>query len=295
VTNQGPDLIGDFQRWLMRAGARGMSRELADQVRTAIGRNQPSGDVWETATSEPPPGEAPECAWCPLCRAARLVREAKPGRDTRVAAVGDALTTVVQDAVSVLEAALAATGRVTGANGRREDAGPGTRGFPAAGQATRAESGGKAGPAANAAQTQSAGKAAPAGSVREAASADPAGNAAQAESAGKAAPAGSGGKASPRGSGGKAAPAGSAGKAESAGKAAPRRSGGKASPAGSGGKAAPVGSGGQAAPAGRAGPAAQAAPEPSSGPDSGDPAAAAGERAAAESPEEPPHEPDDRG
>ena len=268
MTNQGPDLIGDFQRWLMRAGARGMSRELADQVRTAIGRNQPSGDVWETATSEPPPGEAPECAWCPLCRAARLVREAKPGRDTRVAAVGDALTTVVQDAVSVLEAALAATGRVTGANGRREDAGPGTRGFPAAGQAARAESGGKAGTA---------------------------GDAAQAESAGKAAPAGSGGKASPRGSGGKAAPAGSAGKAESAGKAAPRRSGGKASPAGSGGKAAPVGSGGQAAPAGRAGPAAQAAPEPSSGPDSGDPAAAAGERAAAESPEEPPHEPDDRG
>ena len=289
MTNQGPDLIGDFQRWLMRAGARGMSRELADQVRTAIGRNQPSGDVWETATSEPPPGEAPECAWCPLCRAARLVREAKPGRDTRVAAVGDALTTVVQDAVSVLEAALAATGRVTGANGRREDAGPGTRGFPAAGQATRAESGGKAGPAANAAQTQSAGKAAPAGSVREAASADPAGNAAQAESAGKAAPAGSVGEAAP------ADPAGNAAQAESAGKAAPAGSGGKASPAGSGGKAAPVGSGGQAAPAGRAGPAAQAAPEPSSGPDSGDPAAAAGERAAAESPEEPPHEPDDRG
>jgi hypothetical protein len=133
-SGSGNDLIGDFQRWLLRAGARGMSRELADQVRTALGKNQPPpGNVWETATTEPAPGEAPECAWCPLCRAARLVREAKPTRDTRVAAVGDALTTVVQDAVSVLEAALAATGR-SGADGR----GPGTRGFPAAGSAAQA-------------------------------------------------------------------------------------------------------------------------------------------------------------
>jgi hypothetical protein len=129
----GPDPIGDFQRWLLRAGARGMSRNLTNQVRAALGRDQPKGDVWEAATSEPAPGEAPECAWCPLCRAARLVREAKPGRDTRVAAVGDALTTVVQDAVSVLDAALAATGRGAAPNGRREDAGPGSRGFPAAG------------------------------------------------------------------------------------------------------------------------------------------------------------------
>ena len=132
----GNDLIGDFQRWLLRAGARGMSRELADQVRTALGKNQQTGDVWETATTEPAPGEAPECAWCPLCRAARLVREAKPTRDTRVAAVGDALTSVVQDAVSVLEAALAATSRGgTAANGRGTETGPGTRGFPAAGSA----------------------------------------------------------------------------------------------------------------------------------------------------------------
>jgi hypothetical protein len=139
-------VIGDFQRWLLRAGARGMSRELADQVRTALGKNQQTGDVWETATTEPLPGEAPECAWCPLCRAARLVREARPTRDTRVAAVGDALTTVVQDAVSVLEAALAATNRGGGApNGRGADTGPGTRGFPAAGSAAaQAPSGGPA-------------------------------------------------------------------------------------------------------------------------------------------------------
>jgi len=130
------DLIGDFQRWLLRSGARGMSRELADQVRAALGKNQSTGDVWETATTQPVPADAPECAWCPLCRAARIVREAKPGRDKRVAAVGDALTTVVQDAVSVLEAALAATGRSGGGNGRADAAGPGTRGYPAAGAAT---------------------------------------------------------------------------------------------------------------------------------------------------------------
>jgi hypothetical protein len=143
------DLIGDFQRWLLRAGARGMSRELADQVRAALGRNQPTGDVWGAATAEPVPAEAPECAWCPLCRAARLVREAKPARDNRVAAVGDALTTVVQDAVSVLEAALAATGRGAGGNGRPDAAGPGTRGYPAAGSAGAAAPapGGQAGPA----------------------------------------------------------------------------------------------------------------------------------------------------
>ena len=115
----GPDLIGEFQRWLIRSSARGMGRQVSGQIRTALGRNQqPTGDVWETATTEPP-DEAPECAWCPLCRAARLLRETKPGRDTRVTAVSDALGTVVQDAFSVLDAALATTGRAAGGDGRR--------------------------------------------------------------------------------------------------------------------------------------------------------------------------------
>jgi hypothetical protein len=108
-----------------------MSREMAGQVRAALGRSQATGDVWETATAGPAPGEAPECAWCPLCRAARLLREAKPGRDTGVAAVGDALAAVVQDAVSVLEAALAATGRAGAGNGRQ----PGAASPARAGQA----------------------------------------------------------------------------------------------------------------------------------------------------------------
>ena len=197
----GNDLIGDFQRWLLRAGARGMSRELADQVRTALGKTpQPSGDVWETATHDPAPGEAPECAWCPLCRAARIVREAKPTRDNRVAAVGDALTTVVQDAVSVLEAALAATTRGgtaaggSAADGRGAETRPGTRGFRAAGSADPPARAGQAGPEAP------AGKAAPAPRAGKAA---PAGKAA---SAGKAAPETPAGKAGP-GRNGQAAPA----------------------------------------------------------------------------------------
>jgi len=187
----GNDLIGDFQRWLLRAGARGMSRELADQVRTALGKNQQTGDVWETATTEPVPGEAPECAWCPLCRAARLVREAKPTRDTRVAAVGDALTSVVQDAVSVLEAALAATSRGgTAANGRGTETGPGTRGFPAAGsaqakEAPAKEAPAKAAPAKAAPAKEAAAKAAP---PAPSASASPAGSPGP-EAGGQAAPA----------------------------------------------------------------------------------------------------------
>ena len=175
-----------------------MSRELADQVRAALGKNQSTGDVWETATAEPVPAEAPECAWCPLCRAARIVREAKPGRDKRVAAVGDALTTVVQDAVSVLEAALAATSRSGGGNGRPDATAPGTRGYPAAGAAADAETAGAAAEAAG-----SAAEAAPAGSAAETAAASSAAASAGAEGAA----AGSAAETAAAGSAAEAAPA----------------------------------------------------------------------------------------
>ena len=181
-----------------------MSRELADQVRAALGKNQSTGDVWETATAEPVPAEAPECAWCPLCRAARIVREAKPGRDKRVAAVGDALTTVVQDAVSVLEAALAATSRSGGGNGRPDATAPGTRGYPAAGAAADAETAGAAAEAAG-----SAAEAAPAGSAAETAAASSAAASAAAEGA----PAGSAAEAAAAGSAAEAAAAGAAAEA----------------------------------------------------------------------------------
>jgi hypothetical protein len=131
----GPDLIGEFQRWLIRSSARGVGRQVTGQIRSAFGRNQPTGDVWENATADPTPDEAPECAWCPLCRAARVLRESKPGRDTRVTAVSDALGMVVQDAFNVLDAALATTGRPPPAqDGQR----PGTE---TAGQGGTAKSG----------------------------------------------------------------------------------------------------------------------------------------------------------
>ena len=122
----GPDLIGEFQRWLIRSSARGVGRQVTGQIRSAFGRNQPTGDVWESATANPTPDEAPECAWCPLCRAARVLRESKPGRDTRVTAVSDALGMVVQDAFNVLDAALATTGRPAAGDGQR----PGTADRP---------------------------------------------------------------------------------------------------------------------------------------------------------------------
>ena len=103
----GTDLIGDLQRWLVRSGARGVSRELGGQFRSAFGRSAGSGDVWESATAPPHEG-APECAWCPVCRAARRLNESGPGLASHVAAAGDALATVVQDALSAFESAFAA-------------------------------------------------------------------------------------------------------------------------------------------------------------------------------------------
>jgi hypothetical protein len=103
----GTDLIGELQRWLFRSGARGMSRELGGQFRSAFGRGAGSADVWESATAVPH-HEAPECAWCPVCRAARRLGESGPGLASHVAAASDALATVVQDAMSVLGSAMAA-------------------------------------------------------------------------------------------------------------------------------------------------------------------------------------------
>src|SRR5215472_14111506 len=102
------DPMGDFQRWLMRAGARSLGRDVADRVRSTVsGGKRSSGDVWETATTEPPPDEAPECAWCPICRAARRYREGSAGQagtgpgaglGSQIAGVSDTLTGLAQDA-----------------------------------------------------------------------------------------------------------------------------------------------------------------------------------------------------
>ena len=103
----GTDVIGEFQRWLVRSGARGVSRELGGQFRSAFGRGGRSADVWESATTLPQ-DEAPECAWCPVCRAARRLNESGPGLASHVAVASDALATVAQGAMSAFEAAMAA-------------------------------------------------------------------------------------------------------------------------------------------------------------------------------------------
>jgi hypothetical protein len=103
----GTDLIGEFQRWIFRSGARGMTRGVSGQIRSALGRSQGSGDVWERATTLPQ-DEAPECAWCPVCRAARRLNESGPGLSGPMAAATDAFATVAQDAMSMFEAAMTA-------------------------------------------------------------------------------------------------------------------------------------------------------------------------------------------
>lgn len=103
----GSDPIGELQRWLVRSGARSVTRELGDQVRTVLGGST-HGDVWENATAD---HEAPECQWCPICRARRKLRDSGPGLSSTVAAAGDAVSVVLQDAAAAFEAAVAAAGR----------------------------------------------------------------------------------------------------------------------------------------------------------------------------------------
>ena len=102
------DPVADFQRWLMKAGARSMSNQVAGQVKRTIGaERRDSGDVWDTATNEPPPNEAPECQWCPVCQAARAARLGSgSGLGAQLANAGGALASVVQDAFSVFEQAM---------------------------------------------------------------------------------------------------------------------------------------------------------------------------------------------
>ncbi len=103
--SRGSDPVADFQRWLMKAGARSMANQVADQVRRTLGaERRSSGDVWDTATNELPPNEPPECQWCPVCQAARAARTAgSGGLGAQLASAGGALASVVQDAFSAFE------------------------------------------------------------------------------------------------------------------------------------------------------------------------------------------------
>ncbi len=104
----GSDPIGELQRWLVRSGARSVTRQLGDQVRTALGGGNTHADVWESATAT---HEAPECQWCPICRARRRLRESGPGLSSSLAAAGDAVSVVLQDAAAAFEAAVATAAR----------------------------------------------------------------------------------------------------------------------------------------------------------------------------------------
>ena len=103
-SDRGSDPIADFQRWLMRAGARSMANQVADQVKRTLGaEKRERGDVWDTATNEPPPGEPPECQWCPICQAARAARTSGPGLSAMLSDAGGALASMAQDAFSAFE------------------------------------------------------------------------------------------------------------------------------------------------------------------------------------------------
>lgn len=99
------DPVVDFQRWLMKAGARSMANQVADQVKRTIGsERRDKGDVWDTATNELPPNEAPECQWCPVCQAARAARMGgASGLGAALSGAGTVLGSVVQDAFSAFE------------------------------------------------------------------------------------------------------------------------------------------------------------------------------------------------
>lgn len=135
------DPMGDFQRWLMKAGARSIGREVADRVRSTItGGKRSSSDVWDTATTEPPPEEAPECAWCPICRAARRYRDSGGtpggGLGSQIAGVSDTLAGLAQDAFSIFEQALRSQQRPPSRPGGTSTDGTRTGGNPPAGAAS---------------------------------------------------------------------------------------------------------------------------------------------------------------
>ena len=108
------DPIGDFQRWLMKAGAKSLGREVAGRVKSTLGGGggaKHAEDVWDTATTEELTDEPPECQWCPICRAARRYRDSGGTNPGQFAGVGDTLAGLTRDAFSLFDAALRSSQR----------------------------------------------------------------------------------------------------------------------------------------------------------------------------------------
>jgi hypothetical protein len=141
-------VFGDLQRWFIRQSAKNMRREISGQVRRTFGGGRENSDVWDTATNEIPPevGESPECQWCPICRAARRMRDSGPGIGDQLSGAGDVVASAVQDAISALDSLLskAGTGPV------RDTAGRDAAGKDAAGRGgTGRDAGAEDGPASD--------------------------------------------------------------------------------------------------------------------------------------------------
>jgi hypothetical protein len=127
-SQQSPDLFAGLQRWLIKSSARSMRRELEGQVRkTFSGKQEGPGNVWDIATTEEPPdlGQAPECAWCPICQAARRMRESGPGLGSQLSGAGDAVAAAVQSAITAFEMAVGRPGSTAQSQPRAEARPPG--------------------------------------------------------------------------------------------------------------------------------------------------------------------------
>jgi hypothetical protein len=143
-TEPGSDPIGEFQRWLMRAGAKSIGREVAGRVRSTFGgggRAVKDADVWETATTEELTDEPPECQWCPICRAARRYRDTGGTSGSQFGGVGDTLAGLTRDAFSLFDAALRASQRPASPPAGRPAGNPAARPAGAPGPAGREDTG----------------------------------------------------------------------------------------------------------------------------------------------------------
>jgi hypothetical protein len=142
-------MANDIQRWLIKKSARNMRDELGGQVKKALrGSERKTGDSWATATTEPPHAadEAPECAWCPVCRAARRLAQARSGADTRgggprVSDAADVMAGAMRDALAGIDSILSYR-----PSGAAQSAASDTRPAEPAGPTEAEESAGPAGP-----------------------------------------------------------------------------------------------------------------------------------------------------